>query len=127
MEIKAGNHTLLIDQPTGMGGTDSGPNPLEYCLISLAGCIGAIGRIIANQRKMDVRGFDISVEGELDTDNLLGLSGEQRAGFKTIKVSVGIDADMSIAEKQAFLSEIDSRCPISDNIANRTDVSFHIV
>lgn len=127
MEVTAGNHTLVIDQPVPGGGTDSGPNPLEYFLVSLAGCIGAIGRIIANQRKMDVKGFRVDVDGELNTDNLLGISSEQRAGFSSITVSVHIDSEMTEEEKTAYLKEIDSRCPISDNICNSSHVNFQIV
>ncbi len=127
MEVTAGNHTLVVDQPRPMGGVDSGPNPLEYFLVSLAGCIGAIGRIIANQRKMDVKGFRVDVDGELNTDNLLGISSEQRAGFTSIKVSVHIDAEMTEEEKASYLSEVDSRCPISDNICNPSNVSFELV
>lgn len=127
MEITAGNHTLVVDQPRPIGGGDSGPNPLEYFLVSLAGCIGAIGRIIANQRKMHVQGFRVDVDGELNTDNLLGISSEERAGYRSIKVSVHIDAEMTEEEKASYLSEIDSRCPISDNICNLSNVRFELV
>ena len=127
MELTAGNHTVIIDQPKPMGGSDAGPNPLEYGLFSLAGCIGAIGRIIANQKKLDVRGFKVAVEAELDTDNLLGLSTDVRAGYSNVVVTVDIDADMSADEKAAFLSEIDARCPISDVFINGTTVVFKTV
>jgi putative redox protein len=127
MVAKAGNHQLIIDQPKTSGGTDTGPNPLEYSLVSLAGCIGAIGRIIAIQRKMDVRSFNVVVEAELDTDNLLGLSREKRAGFSFINVSVNVDADMTLSEKDAFLHEIHSRCPISDCFVSGTVVNIKAV
>jgi len=126
MDVTAGNHTVIIDQPVPMGGGDSGPNPLEFGLVSLAGCIGAIGRIIANQRKMDVRGFTVEVDGELDTDNLLGISSKHRAGFRKINVLVDIDADMTVEEKVLFLKEIDSRCPISDNFVHASEVIFQV-
>ncbi|PIE53180.1 osmotically inducible protein C [Candidatus Fermentibacteria bacterium] len=127
MELTAGNHTVTIDQPKPMGGRDQGPNPLEYGLFALAGCIGAIGRIMANQRKMDIRGFKISCEAELNTDNLLGQSKAERAGYKWIKVITEIDADMTAEEKAAFLAEVDERCPISDVFANGTEITFETV
>ncbi len=127
MEFRAGNHTMTIDQPKPMGGTDAGPNPLQYSLFALAGCVGAIGRIIANQRKLDVRGFKVSCEAELDTDNLLGQSNTQRAGFQHVKVVADIDADMTAEEKASFLAEIDARCPISDVFANGTEITFKSV
>ena len=57
----------------------------------------------------------------------MGATKEGRAGFTEIRVNVDIDADMSKAEKEAFLHEVDLRCPISDNIANISDVKFFVM
>lgn len=126
MKVKAGNHTVVIDQPRPAG-TDAGPNPLEYFFVSLAGCIGAVARIIADQRKMDLKGISLTVEGELDTDRLFGIGTDVRAGFSEIRVRADFDADMTPEEKSAFLKEIDSRCPISDVMLNGTSVKFETV
>ena len=122
VECLAGNHTVYIDQPTSTGGENSGPTPLEYLFISLAGCFCAIGRIIANQQRIQLRGMKVMVDGELDTDGLLGTNTKTRVGFSEITVLVGIDADLSGEEKEQFLSEIEKRCPVSDNISNSTKV-----
>jgi putative redox protein len=124
IEVKIREHSLIVDQPKASGGNDQGPTPLEYLMLSLAGCIGAIGRIIANQRKLPVRSMDIAVEGDIDVDVLLGKSEEPRAGFTAIRARVKIDADMTVEEKRKFLHDIDLRCPISDNIARPTPVSL---
>lgn len=123
-ECKVGKHTVIIDQPTAAGGTDAGPTPLDVQLIALGGCVAAIGRIIANQRKLAVRGIEVSVEGDIDTDGLLGKPTQQRVGFSAITARVKIDADMSAAEKAQFLHDIDVRCPISENLQNATPVSM---
>jgi len=125
-ECKAGKHTVIIDQPPP-GGTDAGPTPLDVQLMSLGGCIAAIGRIIAMQRKLPVRGFEITVGGNLDTDRLLGKGGDKRVGFFEINVGVKVDADMSPEEKEKFVHEIDLRCPISDNLQNMTEVKIKAV
>lgn len=127
MELTAGGHKVTVDQPVPMGGDDEGPNPLEYTLFALAGCIGAIGRIIANQRKLQVRGFSVEVEGKINTDNLLGQDSGERAGFQDIAVRVNIDSDMTDDEKSALLHDIDSRCPVSDNLQNPVPVSFELM
>lgn len=125
-ECKAGRHTLLIDQPVAGGGADEGPTPLDYQLFSLGGCIAAIGRIIAGQRKLAVRGFRISLEGTLNSDGLLGKPAQDRVGFSAIRAAVKIDADLSLEEKKALLHDIDRRCPISDNLQNSTPVSVEL-
>lgn len=124
IETKSRQHIAIVDQPQAGGGTDEGPTPLEYLFISLAGCIVTIGHIVAKQRRLAVRKIECRVEGELDTDVLMGKSTDVRAGFTGIRVHTKIDADMSQEEKEAFLKEVDARCPISDNIHNLTPIEF---
>ena len=120
------SHPFIIDQPKAMGGTDEGPNPLEVFLASLPGCIAALARIIAMQRKINLRGIQIQVEGDIDKDFLLGLTTEGQAGFKEIRTCVKIDADMNEEEKKSYLKEIEHRCPISDNMANKSSIEVEI-
>ena len=95
--------------------------------MALGGCITAIGRIVAKQRKLNVRGIEVTVEGEIDTDGLLGKPSPHRVGFSAIVVHVRIDADMSVAEKEQFLHDVDARCPISDNLQNAAPVNVVLV
>ena len=115
-------HEVIIDQPANAGGTDSGPTPLELGFVSLAGCIGTIGRIVAMQKRIELRGMSIKVEGPLDTDGLLGKPIDGRVGFEGITISVDVDADMSDEEKEAFIHEVDARCPVSENLLNATPI-----
>jgi putative redox protein len=125
-ECHAGKHTVVIDQPAAAGGADEGATPLDYQLIVLGGCITAIGRIIANQRRLTIRGFRVKVTGEINTDRLLGKSAPARVGFSAIHASVTIDADLSPEEKTTLLHEIDERCPISENLQNATPVTVSL-
>ncbi len=125
IETRSRDHLAYVDQPAKGGGTDSGPTPLEYLFISLAGCIVTIGHIVARQQRLPVRGIKVHVEGDIDTDVFMGKSSNgARAGFPCLRVVVDIDADMSRAEKELFLQEVDARCPISDNIHHLTQVEY---
>ena len=122
-ECRAGKHRVIIDQPANAGGTDEGPTPLDVQLMALGGCIASIGRIVAMQRHLNVRGFTISLEGELDTDGLLGKSSDKRVGLSAITVRVKIDTDLGREEQQKLLNEIEKRCPVSDNLQHATPIS----
>ena len=126
VEVKAGNHTLYVDQPQAGGGADEGPNPIEYLFTSLAGCIATAARIIAIQKRIKLNGMDMKIEGVFDTEIILGKSKENRPGVTGINVTLNIDADMTKEEKKAFVEEIESRCPVSDNIENATPVKIEI-
>jgi putative redox protein len=127
VEVKAGDRIIYVDQPKAAGGSDEGPNPLEYFFTSLAGCIATAARIIANQKKIKLNGMDMKIEGDFDTEILLGKSTENRAGMTGIKVTLNMDSDISKKEKEAFIHEIENRCPVSDNIANMTPLMMEVV
>lgn len=126
IESRMGQHTLHVDQPVAVGGTDTGPTPLQYLLLSMAGCMGAIGRIIATQKKLPLHGMTITVNGTIDTDRLMGKETDARIGFDNIQVLVDIDADMTPEEKESLLEEIEARCPIADNLLNVTGVTAQL-
>jgi len=117
-QIKTSTHSFIIDQPKAGGGNDEGPNPLEIFLSSVAGCICAIGQIIARQERLNINSIHVDVTGELDKDFLMGKTEEGRAGFTKISSVVDIDGDLNDEQKKEFLEKIEKRCPIADNISN---------
>jgi putative redox protein len=126
IETNIRGHKVVIDQPVNAAGTDTGPTPLELVLVSLAGCIGTIGRIIAMQKQIALRGMAIKVEGGIDTDGLLGKPIKGRIGFEDIVITVDVDADMTDEEKEAFIHEVDRRCPVSENLLNATPIRIKL-
>ena len=126
VEAQAGIHSVVIDQPEAGGGKNAGANPMEYILFALAGCLGTIAAIIANQERINLKGFDVSIEGDYDSAFLLGKTIEGRAGFTEVRVLINIEADMTHEEKQAFFDRIDARCPISDNMINNSKIVFEV-
>ncbi len=124
IDVTSSLHVSIVDQPVAGGGVDAGPTPLEYLFVSLAGCIVTIGTIVARQQRLPVRKIEVHVEGELELDVLMGKPSNARAGFNGIRVHTKIDADMTQEEKERFIHEVDARCPISDNIAQLTQLDF---
>jgi len=122
----AGKHTALVDQPEAMGGKNEGPSPLDYVFVSLASCLITIGKIVASQRKIELRGIEVEVSGDLNLEVLRGQEKNERAGFTSMVANVKIDADMTDEEKKEFLEEVDRRCPISDNLAHTTPVEVKL-
>ena len=123
---KAGAHTAPVDQPEALGGKNEGPSPLDYVFISLASCLITIGKIVASQRKIELRGMEVEVSGDLNLEVLRGQEKNERAGFTSMVASVKIDADMTDEEKKDFLEEVDRRCPISDNLSHTTPIEVNL-
>jgi len=122
IEILCGEHKVYMDQPKNAGGADLGPAPPELILAAYAGCVGSIGRIIAFQEKITLRGMTFEVEADYDPDRLLGRETTARSGFQEMRLKVKIDADLDDEAKQAFLDKIEERCPVGDNLINSTQL-----
>ena len=122
----AGKHTVLVDQPQSMGGSDSAPTPLEYVFIALGSCLVTVAKIVASQKRINLRKVDVEISGDINLAVLRGQERNERAGFRSIDVKVNIDADLSKEEKMEFLHEIDQRCPVSENLLNTTPINLSL-
>jgi len=92
-------------------------------LFSLAGCISAIAKMVARDKKIHIRQFDVHVKAVLNTAGLSGLPTDDPIGFKQIDLMAAIDADLDEQQKQDFLDAVCHRCPVHDNLLNPTLVN----
>ena len=60
---------VVVDLPIEQGGTNAGPMAIELCLMSLAGCIVTVFKIIAEKRRFAYTGFKVELEAEKDKDS----------------------------------------------------------
>ena len=124
--VKARNFEIVIDEPAELGGTDEGPNPVEYVLGAFAGCLNVMAHVVAKELNMTLRGIKIDISGPLNPARLFGQSFEERAGFKEISVVLKPDTDADDATLEKWVHAIEDRCPVSDNLQHPTPVSISI-
>ena len=58
--VRAGNHTIVIDQPVTGGGEDAGPSPTDLLAASVGSCVGTF--ILYYLQKHDLDGTGMRVE-----------------------------------------------------------------
>jgi len=125
MKLKSGKFELTIDEPTYMGGTDMGPSPIQVLLMSLAGCINVTGHEVAKQRGLKLNGMKIKIEGTMNACTFIGCSYEERAGFQNINLKVTPNFENATEEAiNSWLEETESRCPVTDNIKDSTNINI---
>lgn len=124
--VKARNFQITIDEPQDLGGTDSGPNPVEYVLAAFSGCLNVVSHMVAKEMGFELKGVTIDIYGDLDPARLFGTSTAERAGFKQINVRIKPDCDVDKETLTKWVQTIESRCPVSDNIQHPTPVKIEL-
>ncbi len=101
-----------------------GPSPLEYVLAGYAGCIHAVGKLVAREQGINLLGLEVEITGTLSLDKYLGKSSDERAGFKSIQVLVRPQSDVGLDVLKYWLESVENRCPIQDNLCNPTPITL---
>ena len=111
------------DEPEQLGGTDTGPNPVEQVLAALGNCL-AVG-IAANATAggILIRNLKIEVDGNLDLHTFLGLR-DGNAGFSDIKVDVHIDSDAKPEALQTLIDKVVSTSPVGHTLSRAVKVDI---
>ncbi len=89
------------DHPEVFAAEDNGITPIEYLLVGLASCLTAGVASVAQNRGIQLRSVESTVEGAHDIRGILGADSDVRNGYNDIKVTFTIDADASKQEIEA--------------------------
>ncbi len=115
-------HELAIDEPAALGGTDTGPNPVELVLAALGTCQAITYRIWAGLLGIQLDEVRFETEGDIDIAGLLGLREGVRPGFGEIRHRVILVGPESEARYQELMAVVDEHCPVLDIVANPVPV-----
>lgn len=114
------------DHPEVFAAADNGITPIEYLLVGLASCLTAGVASVAQNRGIQLRSVESTVEGKHDIRGILGVDGDVRNGFNDIKVTFTIDADASKQEIEALVAQSQKRSAVFDALTNPTNVTVDV-
>lgn len=61
VEIGAGHHRLVADEPKGLGGGDTGPSPFGFVLSGLAACSAITLRMYCERKEWPLVGIHVAL------------------------------------------------------------------
>ena len=96
---------ILADEPTAVGGLDSGPTPYELLSAALAACTSMTLRLYAGRKQWDLPGFEVEVAHSI----LPGVGEDAPRDLFTRRIAFDASLD---SEREARLLEIADRCPV---------------
>src|SRR5690625_2567632 len=109
-------HELFIDEPPALGGTDKGPNPVEYILAALGGCINVLVVSFAEQFEVEVEDVNVKLEGDLDPEGFLGINPNVRVGYEEIRYTIQLDSPSPQEKIDALIDHVEKVCPVKDTL-----------
>ncbi len=124
--IKTENHDIRISKNKNHPDLDA-PSPIEYLLAGYAGCVNAVGSLVAKELKIDYKSLQVDVSGDINVDKFYGRETDARAGFNRLKVIIKLDAEISKKQLENWLEIVESRCPVYDNLVNATPIEVDLV
>ena len=114
------------DHPEVFAASDNGITPIEYLLVGLASCLTAGVASVAQNRGIQLRSIESTVEGNHDIRGILGADSDVRNGFNDVKVTFKIDADASRQEIEALVAQSQKRSAVFDALTNPTEVAVEV-
>jgi putative redox protein len=115
VELNTTNHTIMVDEPESLGGSDSYPNPAQYLLSALASCTAITIKMYANNKGWDVGKISVNVKLK-----------EKLVDGKRIKKmvkAVGFENQLESSQIERLLI-IGSKCPISKLLEQPIEMEF---
>lgn len=116
-ETQVGKHTITMDVPPGMGGSDRAPTPPQVFVASLGSCIAAFVANYCENHDIDTTGLTVDVTFE-KVDNPTRLS--------DIKAVVNLP-NANCKQRENAIRKVAEHCPVHETIHFMGDMEISIL
>lgn len=128
--VRSGSHRLLTDEPTSVGGLDSGPSPYDFLAVALGACTSMTLRMYATFKKLDIGAVSVTVlhekihatDCEACAEDMMTPSGKIDQFERRISIEGEVDPAL-----HGKLLEIADKCPVHKTLEGRATVVTRIV
>ena len=116
--LSNGRHAWQADEPTGAGGTDSGPNPYELLLGSLAACTCITISWYCQQKGLPLESVSTTYDfSRVHADDCKDCDKPDKGLIEKITSNVQIEGDFDESQRKR-LAQIAERCPVHKTLAH---------
>ena len=120
-EVIAGRHHFLADEPSAVGGTDSGPGPYDLLLAALGACTSMTVRLYADRKQWPLKRTTVRLKhGRIYAKDCAEC--ETKEGLiDHIDRVITFEGDLD-AEQHKRLMEIADKCPVHKTLTSEVDI-----
>lgn len=117
IDITNGTHTWRADEPSELGGDDTGPNPYDLLLGSLAACTTITLSMYAKRKNIDLSSLSVEYSHERVHADDCEQCDDSRSGMvDRVTSHIFIDGDFDDATRKR-LEHIAQNCPVHKTLA----------
>jgi putative redox protein len=113
-ELITSGKTIVADEPEELGGTNAGPAPGEFLMVSLASCTAITLRMYADRKKWDVSKIKVEVASEKVDNKTLFLRG------------VSLEGNLDEEQRKRLL-QIANSCPVHKTLTNPIEINTKLI
>jgi uncharacterized OsmC-like protein len=108
----------IIDEPPGLLGDDTAPNPSEAVLAALGSCLAVGIHANAVSRGISVYKLELELEGDLNVTAVWGTGdlSEKPVGFTDVRVKVKLEASRPRAELEELVAHAKGWSPVANTL-----------
>jgi len=117
---------LKADEPAVLLGEDSAPNPVEYLMHALVTCVTSALVYHAAAKGIRLHEVESRAEGEIDLHGFLGLDDNVRRGYKNLKITFRIKADVPDEQLEELCRLGPTYSPVFDSLTNGVPVQVNL-
>ena len=122
VQLSNGRHEWAADEPLAVGGTDTGPNPYELLLGSLAACTCVTLALYCQHKGLPLKSVSTSYDiSRVHADDCADCDEPQKGLIEQITSNVHIEGDFDESQRKR-LAQIASRCPVHKTLAHGVQI-----
>jgi uncharacterized OsmC-like protein len=116
---------LPSDEPAGLGGSDTAPNPVEQVLAALGNCLAVGYAANASVAGIEIRSLTIELEGDIDMHAFLGL-GSGNAGYESIRAKVDLQSNATPEQLRELHKKVVDSSPVGHTLARAVPLEIEL-
>ena len=119
----------IVDEPPGLLGDDTAPNPSEASLAALGSCLAVGIHANAVAQGITVRTLELELEADINITAVWGTgdTSPKPVGFDAVRVKVHLDADAPQATLDALVAHARTWSPVANTFAKPVPVNCEMV
>jgi len=126
LDVYSDSHHWRADEPTAVGGNNTGPDPYEHLLAAVGSCSAMTVRMYADRKKWPLEYVQITLRHGREHLTDCESCDEKPAQLDVIERDVNLVGDLS-DEQRARLLEIADKCPVHKTLTGQLEIRTNAI